>query len=83
MLVTFRDRCSATLFAREMKKHNISCIMMPTPRALSASCGISALLSPPYNDLAEVLQNTEYLSIYRVSDDEDDTNYTEINTSEI
>lgn len=40
--VLFFTHTGAIKFDRAMKKDNISCELMPVPRALSSNCGVSA-----------------------------------------
>lgn len=40
--VLFFTHTGAIKFDRTMKKENISCELMPVPRALSSNCGVSA-----------------------------------------
>ena len=65
LLVTFKNRFDATIFSRALNKEAIQCLLMPTPRKLSASCGVCAILD--VDDLDAVLQ-----AVYKVRDDDYD-----------
>lgn len=70
LLVTFKNRFDATIFSRALNKEAIQCLLMPTPRKLSASCGVCAILD--VNDLDTVLQRTgglEFQAVYKVDDE--------------
>lgn len=70
LLVTFKNRFDATIFSRALNKEAIQCLLMPTPRKLSASCGVCAILD--VNDLDTVLQRTgslELQAVYKVDND--------------
>ncbi len=70
LLVTFKNRLDATIFSRALNKEAIQCLLMPTPRKLSASCGVCAILD--VDDLDAVLQQTgslEFQVVYKVDDE--------------
>lgn len=70
LLVTFKNRFDATIFSRVLNKEAIQCLLMPTPRKLSASCGVCAILD--VDDLDAVLQRTgslEFQAVYKVDND--------------
>lgn len=70
LLVTFKNRLDATIFSRALNKEAIQCLLMPTPRRLSASCGVCAILD--VDDLNAVLQRTgslEFQAVYKVDND--------------
>lgn len=70
LLVTFKNRFDATIFSRVLNKEAIQCLLMPTPRKLSASCGVCAILD--VDDLDAVLQRTgglEFQAVYKVDDE--------------
>lgn len=70
LLVTFKNRFDATIFYRALNKEAIQCLLMPTPRKLSASCGVCAILD--VDDLDAVLQQTgslEFQVVYKVDDE--------------
>jgi len=70
LLVTFKNRFDATIFSRALNKEAIRCLLMPTPRKLSASCGVCAILD--VDDLDAVLQQTgslEFQVVYKVDDE--------------
>ena len=73
LLVTFKNRFDATIFSRVLNKEAIQCLLMPTPRKLSASCGVCAILD--VDDLNAVLEHTgslEFQAVYKVRDDDYD-----------
>ena len=70
LLVTFKNRLDATIFSRALNKEAIRCLLMPTPRKLSASCGVCVILD--VDDLDAVLQRTgslEFQAMYKVRDE--------------
>lgn len=70
LLVTFKNRFDATIFSRALNKEAIQCLLMPTPRKLSASCGVCAILD--VDNLNAVLQRTgslEFQALYKVDND--------------
>ena len=70
LLVTFKNRFDATIFYRALNKEAIQFLLIPTPRKLSASCGVCAILD--VDDLDAVLQQTgslEFQVVYKVDDE--------------
>jgi len=60
-----------------MKKENVSCELMPVPRSLSSSCGVSARIC--YNGQVNRLIDDQVEKIYQ----KHDGNYTLIYEAEI
>ncbi len=63
-IIIFFSQSGALKFNRSMEKKGIECILAPTPRMLSSSCGTCARISYDKNILALVDEEIE--SIYSV-----------------
>lgn len=70
ILVTFENRFDATFFAKVLKDTGIRCLMMPTPRTLSASCGVCAIVKD--DKIINLIKSKEliYQCVYEKHDDE-------------
>lgn len=73
-LASFFTHCGAVKYQNHLKKQNIPVILMPVPRKLSSSCGISAkfeyngdissMISEDIENLFEIV-GSEYKLIYK------------------
>jgi hypothetical protein len=61
--VLFFTHTGAIKFSKIMKKNNISCELMPVPRTLSSSCGVSACIH--YNKQVEELISDQTEKIFQ------------------
>ncbi|MDQ2087247.1 DUF3343 domain-containing protein [Herbivorax sp. ANBcel31] len=61
--VLFFTHTGAIKFKRIMKKEDISCELMPVPRALSSNCGVSARIY--YDGQANNLVNDQVEKIFQ------------------
>lgn len=70
VLITFENRFDATLFAKVLKDAGVRCLMMPTPRTLSASCGVCAVVdSVNVTDIIKNHTEIKYQEMYKVKND--------------
>ena len=71
ILVTFENRFDATFFAKVLKDTGIRCLMMPTPRTLSASGGVCAIVNDDrLVDLIKSNSEVVYQEIYEVKNNQ-------------
>ncbi len=67
-MILFFTHSGAIKFQRRLKGLNISCTLMPVPRALSSNCGIGAKVSYDGDMLA--LTENELERVYLIEDND-------------
>ncbi|WP_409227826.1 DUF3343 domain-containing protein [Gudongella sp. SC589] len=67
-MVLFFTHSGAIKFQRKLKGLNVSCKLMPVPRALSSNCGIGARVSHDGDIL--ILTDNEVEKVYEIRDND-------------
>lgn len=67
-LIMFFTHSGAIKFQRTLKNSDVSCTLMPVPRALSSNCGIGAKVSYEENILEFV--NNEVEKVFEVENEQ-------------
>lgn len=66
--VLFFTHTAAIKFKRKLQKINIKCELMPVPRSLSSSCGVSAKIE--YKDSLAAIIDDQIEKIYQIQNDQ-------------